>query len=384
MSRRSVRVLAAARAGWAAECEHLEDVPELGTAERAAILAATRRWWVRRALMRESPWNRIAVAFSLAAMAVCLLLPPALVAVVSPQLRAAGLLHQLSALVTYLTIFSAISAFYFWKIMKFRVLSRLGLAATVLGVPVVIAAAIAVPQPMAWLAMGLAAAAVAGVVIALGSSMTSATWSNVWGPLWRQPLTTIAPATAALVLLWHLLDQVVQAPRAWNRTASRDQLLSVVFETRMWFEFRLPRALWFAGHRGPEFQPLYEQYGRAREAVTDVGWRLVAARTAADQLDVRRRLAKAIKAVSAGDWQELPEAVPTPQRSMLVIVGRRIVAPLVLTAAALGLPHVTGIGLAGAALTSIQATLLAAAVLSLIPSETATRDRVADALRDRG
>jgi hypothetical protein len=60
----------------------------------------------------------------------------------------------------------------------------------------------------------------------------------------------------------------------------------------------------------------------------------------------------------------------------MAAVGRRLVAPAVLGAAALVLPHLPGVTLSGSALTTFQVALLVAARLSLTSLDPASREQI--------
>ncbi|GAA0904382.1 hypothetical protein [Virgisporangium aurantiacum] len=88
-----------------------------------------------------------------------------------------------------------------------------------------------------------------------------------------------------------------------------------------------------------------------------------------------------VTALARGDWSQVTTDEDDPHRPAIVVrLAKGILPASVLTAAAIGLPHIPGVAATGAALTSIQIGLAAAAALSLIPVDAPHRDHVLNAL----
>jgi hypothetical protein len=93
-------------------------------------------------------------------------------------------------------------------------------------------------------------------------------------------------------------------------------------------------------------------------------------------------LAAAATAVAGGDWSLLTRTEEPTSISRSIALGRRLIPPAALIAAALAMPHIPGVSVAGPAMTSIQVALIIAAVLGLASVDGPSQDRILSAFGD--
>jgi hypothetical protein len=97
---------------------------------------------------------------------------------------------------------------------------------------------------------------------------------------------------------------------------------------------------------------------------------------------IARDVANAAVAVATGDWTPLPVVEERSRVSRIVTIGRRLLAPTVLSLAAVVVPRLPGVTMTGSAATSLQAALFVTAVLSLTSLDPSSREQILGAFND--
>jgi hypothetical protein len=286
-------------------------------------------------------------------------------------MSAAGLVL---AAATYLAVFGTVSALYFRLTLGSSWLDRLGwLGAGACAVGAVVVALAWVPDPWLALQYGLGAGGIAVLVIGAGTMAV--------GSMRRRALGAVPSSRVAAAHLWYILDAFEDAARTWRQPDTRRELLQRV-SRRYWLAEAMPRAMWFAGYRGPAHAEATRRLRHAAAFANTLAWRVADCVDQASFDRIRRDLAEAAVAVAGGDWTLLlaHDVPPRPSRRRRII--RRLLPAGALATAALLLPYLPGLGLTDAQQTTLQAALLIGAVLSLTSADQATRDPILDAFGD--
>jgi hypothetical protein len=381
-SAHALRVLQAAREALAADGERLTAVRGLSDNDRHVLRPVLRQWSVRIAAYWLSPLRYLQFSLLAFGLVVCVVTPPAALAV--PAARALSVPELILASTVYLSSFgvSATVSFRLVGGVLFARLARLGL----LGSSLCVAAAVVLIgwHGSQWPAVGFGV--VAGV---LGSLAIFVAWvaagvlgTFLWFPVRRRLLASLPPCRAVAARLWFLLDALDAASGSWRQAQTRKDLLAWVTFTSYWLERRMPLAMWMGGYRGPAYREAAQRYQQAAGFVRSMAWRITDASDRAKFDQIARDLADVAVGLAAGDWTVLPRMQQRTGASRLAAVGRRLVAPAVLGAAALVLPHLPGVTLSGSALTTFQVALLVAATLSLTSLDPASREQILGAFTD--
>jgi hypothetical protein len=381
-SRRAIRHLHRARLFWERDSVRISSANYLTAQQRNVLRPLVRHWSVRYTAVPLSRMIYAQAAMVIPAAAVCLLGPAAVVAGSAVRTLAPGSL--LLASMVYLSIFGAISASYFrWVGSRVRLLFLLGILGT--GTSIV-AASIAAPlaiQPWKALQFGIVAGALAIPIIVLIILAFAAFGSYIWFPLYYRYVAKLPPSVATAVLLWDLADNVNDVTVAWRQDSARRELITRIQRTTYSLQWRMPRAMRMAGYSGPASAEALRRYRLAGSFVQGQAWRVMDANDRTSFESVRNELAEEAIAVAQGDWASLPAAQERTSGSRIVALARRLVTAVFLGGVAFLLPHLPDVRLSGSALTSLQAALLATAVLSLTPIDASSREQIIGAFPDR-
>jgi hypothetical protein len=338
-----------------------------------------RHWCVRYAAYRASRLLELQLVLLALMCAVCLFGPAAVLGVAAgSSLSTAGLAL---AGATYLAVFGAVSAVYLIVLDGPSWLRRLGWLGAAFGVVTALGVTL-VWESDPWPAVGLGLATGGIAVLVILAVHMALLWSGrlFWFPLRHRVLGAISPSWIVAARLWYVLDALEDAACSWRQPATRRHLLGWV-APRYWLEEAMPRAIWFAGYRGPAHAEATRRLKHAAAFVNSLAWRIADCIDQAEYDHIRRDLAEAAVAVASGNWAPiLAHERPRPSTRRRFI--RRLVPAGSLTATALVLPVVPGFDLTDAQQTTIQAALLVGAVLSLTSVDQEARDQILDAFSD--
>ena len=364
---------------WELDSVRISGAAYLTDPQRDTLRPLVRYWCVRYAPFHLSKLRYVEYALWLLAEAFCLLAPIAAVAV--PAFRALSPADLICASMIYLTIVGVLSACFF-ELVGSRSQSRLGL----LGAAILLLGA---SISAAWVQnlgktvqFALVAAVLLAVTIAVVNFAGSVFTRYIWYPLRRQHVATVPPSCATAVWLWYLSYHVQNATEGWRLASVRRELLEWVSHTAFLLGVALPRAMWMSGYRGSAHAEALRRYQRAANFVREQAWRIADANDRESFERIRDDLADGALALARGDWTLVPQAEERSKASWAFIVARRLVTPILLISVALLLPHLPDVRLTGSALTSLQAALILAGVLSLSPLETSSREQVHDLFND--
>jgi len=366
---------------WQWDGARLSAATCLTDSERDTLRKVVRHWCVRYAAYRASRLLELQLVGMALTAAVCLFVPAAVVVgfATGPSLSPTGLVL---AGATYLAVFGTASAVYFRMLGGPPWLHRPGWlvavlsAATALGVALVWG-----PDPWSAVRLGLAAGGIAIPVMVAGHMTALWLGKLFWFPLRHRVLGTISPSWIVAARLWYVLDAFEEAAYSWRQPATRRNLLSWVSE-RYWLQEAMPRAIWFAGCRRPAHAEATRRLQHAAAFVNSLAWRVADCIDQAEYDRIRRDLADTAVAVASGNWTPILAHPLPPRPSKVRRFIRRLVPAGSLAAAAVVLPHVPGLSLTDAQLTTIQAALFVGAVLSLTSVDQGAREQILDAFSD--
>lgn len=344
------------------------------------MLPLVRTWVVRYTSARYSRMRYAQPIFIVAGPTVCLIVPIAVVA--GPAIRSLSSEEVFLALLVYFSIFGLVATCFFgWVGSQLLAL----LAVFVTGASIVLASIVAllVAHPLKASQFGVLASILAVLAIMV-CYLGNFGGPYIWFPIMRRRLASLSPSLATAVLLWYLADHVDAALATWRQVKTRRNLLYEIQSTSYWFTVRMPRAMWMAGYRGPAYSEARRCYQRAGSFVQDQAWRMMDANDRTSLTAIRDDLMKIALAVAKEDWAVLPPPQKRTSRSWLFALARRIIVAIVLAGVAVLLPHLPDVRLTGSALTSLQAALFVAAILSLTPVDASSRERVISAFTDPG
>jgi hypothetical protein len=382
LSRRAIRHLHRARLLWERESARISSANYLTGQQRDVLHPLVRHWSVRYTAVPLSGMIFAQAVMVIPAAAVCLLGPVAVVA--GSAVRALGPGSLLLALMVYLSIFGAVSTCYFrWLGSHVRPLFLLGILGTGASIVTASIAAALVIHPWKALQFGIVAGALAIPIIVLIILAFAVFGSYIWFPLLYRYVAKLPPSVATAVLLWNLADGVNDATASWRQDSARRELINRIQRTTYSLLWRMPRAMRMAGYSGPASAEAQRRYQLAGSFVREQAWRVMDANDRASFESVRNDLAEEAIAVAQGDWASLPAAQERTSRSRIVVLARRLATAIFLGGVAFLLPHLPDVRLSGSALTSLQAALLATAVLSLTPIDASSRDQIIGAFPDR-
>jgi hypothetical protein len=379
---RAVRMLRQARMYWSQDSERLAATQLLTDEQRVALRPVVRQWDVRVAAgnstrLRYADWPLFAVT----SVAV-LVLPFVAVMVFAPTAPALTSSNWPVAAATYLSMLCALFAGrQLWLAMTLlltahmarfrRVLAQLGwVGSAILLVTALVAVAVG---PADWPTMRFALFAglatlpvglVAYTTIGVYGSYLATPWFNRW-------VGTMPTSRVVAARLWNLLDEFEKAHSTWCQAPTRRELLAQISLTTSLLEGRSPREMWFAGYRGSGHSEAVRRYRRAASFTRSLGWRVVDAGKPSDFESIHQDLVKAIVALAGGEWEPLPPVGEPTGTSKVAAIGRRLMSLVILGAAALLIPHLPGLTLTEAGVTTLQVALFGAAVLSLTPRDAA-------------
>jgi hypothetical protein len=382
LNRRAIRHLHRARLFWERHGARISSANYLTDQQRDVLRPLVRHWSVRYTAVPLSRMIYAQAVMVIPAAAVCLLGPVAVVA--APAVRALAPGSLLLASMVYLSIFGVVSTCYFrWIGRRGRQFFRLGILGTGASIVTASIAVALVPHPWKALQFGVVAGALAVPIIVLVIFAFAAFGSYVWFPLYYRYVAKLPPSVATAVLLWDLADRVNDVTVMWRQDSARRELITRIQETTYSLEWRMPRAMRMAGYSGPSSTEALRRYRLAGSFVREQAWRVMDANDRASVESVRNDLAEEAIAVAQGDWASLPAAQERTSGSRIVALARRFVTAIFLGGVAFLLPHLPDVQLSGSALTSLQAALLATAVLSLTPIDASSREQIIDAFPDR-
>jgi hypothetical protein len=389
--RRLPRMVAIARRIYLADRAKLGAISWL-TEEQRRVLAATMR---RYDVIYAARWvgvngcllrlGRLLIYVGVyGACIVCLLGP--VITLGTALMGRTTLAGDLLALAVYLTGFGIVSSGYFvWQ--NFLQTLRLALIATVPWALTALTTGLWVafgpPQLGSWLAVRYGAEAVAGAVLLIilaHAAMTAG--AALLRPLWLGRFGVVPPSMHVAAQLYLLLILTYDARSGWRQPAVRRQLINRMHGRTGWIARIIPRGLWLAGVRGSAHRDTLRHCRSAAAALSALRWRLLEANSQADYELVCHDIVIAATAVAGGDWQALNSNEITATRTRLVAFGRRLLPAGALLATALALPHLPGITVEGAALSSVRAGLIIAAVLSLVSAGNPSADQALGAFSD--
>jgi len=377
-----VRVLSWARRLWQWDGERLSAATCLTDGERDTLRRVVRYWCVRYATYRASRLIELQLVGMALTCAVCLFVPAAAAMVglaAGSSLSTAGLAL---AGATYLSVFCIASAVYFRVLGGPPWLHRPGWIVAALSAVTALGVALAwESDPWSAIRFGLAAGGIAVPVIVAGHMTALWLGKLFWFPLRHRMLGTISPSWIVAARLWYVLDAFEEAAYTWRQPATRRNLLGWVSE-RYWLEEAMPRAIWFAGCRGPAHDVATQRLQHAAAFVNSLAWRVADCIDQAEYDRIRRDLADTAVAVASGNWTPILAHPLPPRPSKVGRFIRRLVPAGSLAAAAVVLPHVPGLSLTDAQLTTIQAALFVGAVLSLTSVDQGAREQILDAFSD--
>jgi hypothetical protein len=371
----AVRLLHKAYRYWAQQKIRLADAEYLSEEDRAILRPVLRRWSVLIAPAQLSRTRYIEYFLGVIGAVVCLVGPVA--ALESSARRELSLDGLVCAVLIYLGIFGAISAAYF-EAVGIRFLSLIGVAG---GLSAFIAASIAViwaHKLSRSLEFGVIAGLLAALTIAVISTSMRLFASYLWYPIRRQPLLAMSPSWAAAARLWLLADSLDQAMSSWRRIAVRREQVNRVGYTCYWLEAAIPRTMWMTGYRGPAHREARSRFRQLASFAREQAWRIVDANDREAFGCIRDDLAHAAVSLAKGDWTFMPPNVERNRPPWILALARRLIAPIALVGAAIFLPYLPDIDVTGSGLTSLRATLVLAAVLSLTPLDAPTREQMLD------
>jgi hypothetical protein len=202
------------------------------------------------------------------------------------------------------------------------------------------------------------------------------------GAMWWRTNGTLPPSQATATRLCFLLQDLDEVRGAWRQAHARRRIVKEVEWTIWYVERAIPSMMWWAGFRGPALTAAVLRCRHAAGVLRGVQWRLINACNREDYDHVCDELATAAVAAAGGDWSLLTGAKEPTTEARAVALLRRLVAPALLTAAALTLPYVPGVAVTGSALTGLQVGLIITAILSLTPVEHSSQDQILGAFRD--
>jgi hypothetical protein len=384
LSRRAIRHLHRARLFWERDSARISSTNYLTDQQRDVLRPLVRHWSVRYTAVPLSRMRFAQVVMAIPAAVVCLLGPVAVVA--GPAVRALAPGSLLLASMVYLSIFGAVSACYFrWlgRRVRVRLLFLLGLLGTGVSIVTASIAAALVIHPWKALQLGIVAGALAVPIIVLIILAFAVFGTYIWLPLYYRYVAKLPPSVVTAVLLWDLADDVNDATAAWRQDSARRELITHIQGTTYALEWRMPRAIRMAGYSGPASAEAQRRYRLAGSFVRKQAWRVMDANDRASFESVRNELAEEAIAVAQGDWASLPAAQERTAGSRIVALARRLITAIFLGGVAFLLPHLPDVRLSGSALTSLQAALLATAVLSLTPIDASSREQIIGAFPDR-
>jgi hypothetical protein len=364
LNARAVRVLHEADQMWKSESEKISGAAQLTETQRASLRPIMRHWCVRYTPMQMSRLPYVEMAITLLAAGACLTVP--LVVVGRPALRVDDRADLVCASFGYLVIFGALSSCYF-ELARQRTLAILGLVGAAVSLVGGSIATVWVHNLGKTIELAFIAGALAAAIIALGSFTATVFARYLWYPLRRRHVATVPPYCAAAAWLWNLSRHVEDGAKGWRSTSAKRVLLDWVTYTSYWLDFALPQAMWMSGCRGPGYTEAKSHYHQAASFVKQQAWRIVDANDITSFLSIRDDLAEGAVALARGDWTWLPQAEELSRTSWVLNTARRLITPVLLLSMALALPHLPDVKLNGSALTSLQAALLLAGILSLTP-----------------
>ena len=391
LDQRAMRVLRKARTEWELDSGRLTAARSLTDEQRAVLRPAVRQWDARGSVAWSSRLKYLEWSGFALACAVVLLVPPAVVILFVPAAKALTPADVLLAAATYLSIYGVLSAgFFMWfgisrllLVRESQLLGRLVKLGWLAAAVFIVAAVVAVVVGSAdWRAMrfGFAAGLVAAVLMVVAQWSGVGFGSYMWGPWRSRMLGTLPSSTVVASRLWFLVDAFEKDHSTWTQFATRRDLMARISFASNWLERRMPRMMWFAGYRGPAHAEAVRRYRRAAGFTRSFAWRVMDAADRSDFECIRQDLVDASVAMAGGDWTPLPEVEEPTGTSKAFAVGRRLITPVALGAAALLLPYVPGLSSTGPAVTALQVALFVAAVLSLTPVDEASRERILGAL----
>jgi hypothetical protein len=382
LSRRAIRHLHRARLFWERDSARISSANYLTDQQRDVLRPLVRHWSVRFTAVPLSRMVFAQMVMVIPAAAVCLLGPIAVVAGSAVRALTPGSL--LLALMVYLSIFGAVSACYFrWIGPRVRLLFLLGILGTGASIVTASIAAALIIHPWKALQFGIVAGTLAIPIIVLIVLAFAVFGTYIWFPLYYRYVAKLPPSVATAVLLWDLADDVNDATAAWRQDSARRELITRIQRTTYSLEWRMPRAMRMAGYSGPASAEAQRRYRLAGSFVREQAWRVMDANDRASFESVRNELAEEAIAVAQGDWASLPPAQERTSGSRIVALARRLVTAIFLSGVAFLLPHLPDVRLSGSALTSLQAALLATAVLSLTPIDASSREQIIGTFPDR-